>query len=106
MSSLALANHDQGAPYKFGVSVESKGFDEAPDCVLKAIQRLDWAAKVAIDSTMKMLPFLPHPGQDSPPGERRAYNELLILGYMEKDQINVSFSKLKRYWCPRTSSPG
>ncbi|KAK0628598.1 hypothetical protein B0T17DRAFT_588674 [Bombardia bombarda] len=53
-----LTRHFQqnfGARYKFGVSVQSKGFDEAPDVVLRALHRLVWAGKGAIAATTEML---------------------------------------------------
>ncbi|KAH8886697.1 hypothetical protein GQ53DRAFT_599597, partial [Thozetella sp. PMI_491] len=79
--------HNFGAPYKFGVAVQSSGFDSAPECVLKALHRLDWAAKMSVDATTEMISQLPHAGNDSPPSERQQYNELLVLGYMTDDEI-------------------
>lgn len=81
-----------GAPYKFGVTVESVGFDQAPDCILRALQRLRWAGRHAVQATANLL------GADSQLREYShadisvdfvEFNELLALGYMENDCINV-----------------
>lgn len=65
----------QGMPYKYVVSVDSKGFDEAPDEILRALGRLSWATEKAVASTG---------GDFLPP------NELLMLGYFEDMKIGVS----------------
>lgn len=62
-------------PYKYVVSVDSKGFSEAPDEILRALGRLSWATEKAVASAGDC--FL------SP-------NELLILGYFEDMKIGVS----------------
>jgi hypothetical protein len=86
-----LANTFQGARYKFGVSVQSKGFDEAPDVVLRALHRLIWAKKVAIPASNGLIQTLPKRlvGSSSLVEESNDFNELLALGYMEDDKINV-----------------
>jgi hypothetical protein len=62
-------------PYKYVVSVDSKGFDEAPNDMLQALGRLSWAAeKAVVSSGDKYLPP----------------NELLTLGYFEEMKIGVS----------------
>lgn len=61
-------------PYKYVVSVDSKGFDEAPDPVLRALGRLTWATEQAVTSAGDQ--FLPP-------------NELLMLGYFEDMKIGV-----------------
>ncbi|RDW62154.1 hypothetical protein BP6252_11587 [Coleophoma cylindrospora] len=61
-----------GAPYKYGVSVLSKGFDEAEPVIMKAVQRLTWAGKHAI--TDDIADFQP-------------FNELLSIGYFEGTHI-------------------
>ncbi|PYH92964.1 hypothetical protein BO71DRAFT_400122 [Aspergillus ellipticus CBS 707.79] len=61
-----------GMPYKYVVSVESKGFDEACSEILQALGRLTWATKQAVIDTGD--PFLPP-------------NELLLLGYFEDMKI-------------------
>jgi hypothetical protein len=64
----------KGAPYKYGVSVLSKGFDEAPEVIIKALKRLTWAGQQTV--TEKLEPFQP-------------FNELLSLGYFEDTSIGV-----------------
>ena len=61
-------------PYKYVVSVDSKGFDKAPDEILRSLGRLSWAEK-AVASTG---------GDFLPP------NELLMLGYFEDMKIGVN----------------
>ncbi|CAG8185575.1 unnamed protein product [Penicillium salamii] len=61
-----------GMPYKYVVSVDSKGFDEAPETMLQALGRLSWATEKAVMSSG---------GSYLPP------NELLTLGYFEEMKI-------------------
>ncbi|KAJ5673085.1 hypothetical protein N7507_002212 [Penicillium longicatenatum] len=61
-----------GMPYKYVVSVVSKGFSEAPDAILRSLGRLTWATKQAV--TAAGGAFLPP-------------NELLALGYFEGMKI-------------------
>ncbi|KAL4973844.1 hypothetical protein BDW66DRAFT_168322 [Aspergillus desertorum] len=61
-----------GAPYKYVVSVDSRGFSEACDSVLRALGRLTWATKNAVESQG---------------GTARNPNELLMLGYFEDQKI-------------------
>lgn len=62
-------------PYKYIVSVDSKGFDEAADEMLRALGRLTWATEKAVtDSGDEFLPP----------------NELLTLGYFDEMKIGVS----------------
>jgi 2OG-Fe(II) oxygenase superfamily len=61
-----------GAPYKYGVSVLSKGFDEAPSAIIKALKRLTWAGEQTV--TEDLEPF-------------HAFNELLSIGYFEDTAI-------------------
>lgn len=61
-------------PYKYVVSVDSRGFDEASDPILRALGRLTWATGQAV--TCAGDKFLPP-------------NELLILGYLEDMKIGV-----------------
>ncbi|KAB5547281.1 hypothetical protein GE09DRAFT_206578 [Coniochaeta sp. 2T2.1] len=85
-----LSRHFQqnfGAVYKFGVTVQSKGFEEAPDAILQAVQQLKWAGKTAmplahgfIRSTEGVITEL-HTGNVD-------FNECLALGYMSNDMIN------------------
>ena len=67
-------------PYKYVVSVDSKGFDGAPDEILRAFSRLSWATEKAVASTG---------------GDFLAPNELLMLGYFEDMKIGVSNVSLK-----------
>ncbi|OJJ48222.1 hypothetical protein ASPZODRAFT_140536 [Penicilliopsis zonata CBS 506.65] len=60
----------QGMPYKYVVSVDSKGFDEASDEILRALGRLSWATEQAVQ-----------PDEVLPP------NELLVLGYFNEMKI-------------------
>lgn len=62
-------------PYKYVVSVDSKGFDEAPNDMLQALGRLSWATEKAVVSS----------GDEYLPP-----NELLTLGYFEEMKIGVS----------------
>lgn len=63
----------QGMPYKYIVSVNSKPFEGAPDVIMNGLNRLTWAGKHAV-------------GKDY-----QGANELLALGYFEKQQIHVSY---------------
>ncbi|QKX61042.1 uncharacterized protein TRUGW13939_08188 [Talaromyces rugulosus] len=58
-----------GMPYKFVVSVDSKGFSEAPREIKYALGRLTWATQQVVGS------------------KAQAPNELLTLGYFEKMAI-------------------
>ncbi|KXX72819.1 hypothetical protein MMYC01_210501 [Madurella mycetomatis] len=82
-----------GARYKFGVSVQSKGFAEAPDVILRALQRLAWAKKVAVSRSNAFIKGLPGSfiGDHALVGESGDFNELLALGYMEDDKINAHY---------------
>jgi hypothetical protein len=53
----------------------SKGFDEAPAVILKALKRLTWAGEQAV--TENFEPF-------------HQFNELLSIGYFEDTAIGVS----------------
>lgn len=61
-------------PYKYVVSVDSKGFNDASDEILRALGRLTWATNQAVVSMGDN--FLPP-------------NELLLLGYFEDMKIGV-----------------
>ncbi|KAJ5495087.1 hypothetical protein N7539_000203 [Penicillium diatomitis] len=61
-----------GVPYKYVVSVDSRGFSEAPAEILTALGRLSWATKIAVGRSG---------GEYQPP------NELLALGYLEQMKI-------------------
>ncbi|KAK0661566.1 hypothetical protein QBC41DRAFT_382939, partial [Cercophora samala] len=89
-----LTRHFQqnfGARYKFGVSVQSKGFADAPAAILKALKRLDWAKNAAVSSATANLPEEYDLGDESLTNldaHNQRFNELLALGYMESDKIN------------------
>ncbi|KAF7587954.1 hypothetical protein BBP40_006493 [Aspergillus hancockii] len=61
-----------GMPYKYVVSVDSKGFNEAPNEVIGALGRLTWATEKAVEGTGDTF---------QPP------NEMLVLGYFEDMKI-------------------
>ncbi|AEO54781.1 hypothetical protein MYCTH_100011 [Thermothelomyces thermophilus ATCC 42464] len=79
-----------GARYKFGVTVQSKGFSEAPDIILRALQRLIWAKQVAVEHSNAFIKALDpkHVGKHAVVSNSGDFNELLALGYMEQDKIN------------------
>jgi len=78
------------------VAVQSKGFDEAPDVILRGLHRLIWAKKVAVDSANAYLGTVDQKwiGPHAVVPSSGDFNELLALGYMEQDKINVSYSIL------------
>ncbi|KAK3330470.1 hypothetical protein B0H66DRAFT_612078, partial [Apodospora peruviana] len=85
-----LTRHFQqnfGACYKFGVAVQSKGFDDAPDVVLRALHRLTWAGGAAVKAATDHLLRHNHEQNDEVV-RNNDFNELLALGYMENDRIN------------------
>ncbi|KAK3298414.1 uncharacterized protein B0H64DRAFT_353969 [Chaetomium fimeti] len=79
-----------GAKYKFGVTVQSKGLDEAPDVILRALQRLIWAKQVSVDKSNAFICALDQNtiGKHAIVPTDGDFNELLALGYMEDDKIN------------------
>jgi hypothetical protein len=81
------------------VTVQSRGFSQAPDVILRALHRLIWAKTVAVAASNAFIRTLDRGtrGQDSLVTNARDFNELLALGYMEDDKINVrlSFSCLR-----------
>lgn len=78
-----------GAKYKFGVDVQSKGFDEAPDSILQAVQRLKWAGRTAVPMAAQFIESSGLNGADIHDANVD-FNECLSLGYMEADRIKVS----------------
>lgn len=84
-----------GARYKFGVSVQSKGFDEAPDAILQAVQRLKWAGQTAVPMAAQFIESTGLTGADIHDANVD-FNECLSLGYMEEDRIKVSSYLLRR----------
>jgi hypothetical protein len=77
------------------VSVQSKGFAEAPDVVLRALQRLIWAKQVAVEKSNAFIGALDQKlvGERALVENSGDFNELLALGYMEDDKINVRYSQ-------------
>ncbi|EFQ26605.1 uncharacterized protein GLRG_02425 [Colletotrichum graminicola M1.001] len=63
-----------GAPYKFAVNVHSRPFSEAPDSLIGALKRMQWAGQKSVDMTSD-TDFVD-------------FNELLSIGYMEEDKIS------------------
>ncbi|KAL4810841.1 hypothetical protein BDV18DRAFT_2688 [Aspergillus unguis] len=61
-----------GLPYKYVVSVASRGFNEACDPILRALGRLTWATKSAVSNVGLAT---------------RDPNELLLMGYFEGQRI-------------------
>ncbi|RYP07948.1 hypothetical protein DL765_008969 [Monosporascus sp. GIB2] len=93
LRSEQVTSHFQsnwGAYYKFGVVVKrSKGFDEAPDAILKGLHRLTWAGKTAIDAAGKVaIEEGVAVSEGSAPAEFIPFNELLSLGYFETSVIH------------------
>lgn len=70
-----LTNHfatNWGAPYKFVVAQSTRGFNEAPAVIMKALKRLTWAGEQTLMDVGE--PFQP-------------FNELLSIGYFEDSHI-------------------
>ncbi|KAK5656211.1 hypothetical protein OQA88_4972 [Cercophora sp. LCS_1] len=96
-SQERLTRHFQqnfGARYKFGVEVQSKGFDEAPPVIMRALHRLVWASRQAIANTQLLVDKAKTPATgtptavaDLPTTMTNDFNELLALGFMEGDAI-------------------
>ena len=63
----------QGFPYKYIVAMESRGFSEAPLVIIEALNHITWAGKEAVKDSS----FNP-------------FNEMLTVGYMEKQEMRVS----------------
>ncbi|KAJ2904878.1 hypothetical protein MKZ38_006919 [Zalerion maritima] len=77
-----------GAKYKFGVTVASTGFEEAPDTILRATQRLRWAGERAIEKTVESFDENEDPGRDVLPSEFIQFNEMLSIGYFRDGKIS------------------
>jgi hypothetical protein len=76
------------------VSVQSKGFGEAQDVILRALHRLIWAKNAAVEKSNAFIGTLDK-GRTGPHALAESsgdFNELLALGYMEDDKINVRHS--------------
>ncbi|OIW31189.1 hypothetical protein CONLIGDRAFT_595382, partial [Coniochaeta ligniaria NRRL 30616] len=85
-----LSRHFQqnwGAKYKFAVDVQSKGFEDAPDTILQAVQQLKWAGTSAVPLASQFITQMGHSAADIPEANVN-FNECLSLGYMTDDRIN------------------
>lgn len=87
-----------GAPYKFAVNVHSRPFSEAPESIIGALKRMQWAGKQSIATTNKTIDaYAQQPGFseivpcDTLTSNFVDFNELLSIGYMEEDKISVSY---------------
>ncbi|KAI9711536.1 MAG: hypothetical protein M1820_002100 [Bogoriella megaspora] len=67
MNSFAL---NFGMPYKFVAATASKSFENAPKAINDARSRLNWAARCTVSE------------------DQKAFNELLVLGYLEDQSIS------------------
>lgn len=83
-----------GAHYKYGVSVGSKSFRDAPDPIIRALLRLRWAGHQVIEHARTSLSQLQDDGRvevaRSVGFDFVEFNELLALGYFKGNKINVS----------------
>ncbi|KZL86345.1 oxoglutarate iron-dependent oxygenase protein [Colletotrichum incanum] len=84
-----------GAPYKFAVNVHSRPFSEAPDSVIGALKRMQWAGHTSVDMTnnaMDAYAQMPDYSKmarcDTLTEDFVDFNELLSIGYMEEDKIS------------------
>ena len=72
----------------------------APDIILRILARLQWAGQTAAQATGAYINRLLEKGtirvgDDTPVNiEWENFNELLALGYMEKDEISVSTASI------------
>lgn len=63
-------------PYKYAVAVESESFEDCCQSIRSARSRLNWAGRYVAGSSR----------------QHQEFNELLALGYFEKQAIDVSLS--------------
>ncbi|KAK2048693.1 hypothetical protein LZ31DRAFT_515457 [Colletotrichum somersetense] len=84
-----------GAPYKFAVNVHSRPFSEAPDSLIGALKRMQWAGHTSVDmtnDTVDACAQLSKYSEMAPCGTLTEdfvdFNELLSIGYMEEDKIS------------------
>ncbi|KAK8067960.1 hypothetical protein PG996_007072 [Apiospora saccharicola] len=78
-----------GAFYKFGVFVDSVGFEDAPGTILKGLAQLDWAQAIGIAHLSEFIRELPTAYSDKSMSlKSEKFNELLALGYFEKSRIS------------------
>ena len=79
----------QGAKYKFGVPVDSEGFETAHPVVLYILHRLKWAAQMVISEAKRLTLDAGQATYGDISDPAGVFNELLALGFMEEDSINV-----------------
>lgn len=72
--------------------MQSKGFSEAPDAILQAVQRLKWAGRAAVSMAAEFIDSIGLDGADIHDANVD-FNECLSLGYMQDDRISVSSSQ-------------
>ncbi|KAI1873938.1 uncharacterized protein JN550_003207 [Neoarthrinium moseri] len=78
-----------GAPYKFGVMVDTTGFDEAPEEILRGVSQLTWAQGQIINAIdQKIQDDSIQYAATSMSLRSEPFNELLSLGYFEDCVIN------------------
>lgn len=73
------------------MTVESTGFDEAPDIILKAVQRLSWFGRQAVKNAAAVMETVPAEERILPT-EFVPFNECLALGYFSDSMISVGIS--------------
>ncbi|KAK6085320.1 hypothetical protein SCUP234_02868 [Seiridium cupressi] len=78
-----------GAPYKFGVFVDTTAFADAPEPILRSVSQLTWAQKEAIVATKeRFLQDGTRCSAESMSLKSETFNELLSLGYFESSKIS------------------
>ncbi|KAH0424541.1 hypothetical protein CcaCcLH18_11501 [Colletotrichum camelliae] len=79
-----------GAPYKFAVAIASKPFSEAPNSIIGALKRMQWAGRITVDKTSASFRDANiNAIQCGTISEEFVdFNEVLSLGYMEQDRIS------------------
>lgn len=82
----------KGAHYKFGVQVETRPLNKAPQPVLVALSQLIWAQEKILARVKELVDKegVGH-NKESMPLESQDFNELLVLGYFEKSSISVKY---------------
>ncbi|KAK8040511.1 hypothetical protein PG991_000299 [Apiospora marii] len=81
--------YNYGAFYKFGVFVDSVGFEDAPGTILKGLAQLDWAQSLGITHLSEFIRKLPVDYSDTSMSLKpETFNELLALGYFQGSKIS------------------
>ncbi|KAK6199672.1 hypothetical protein LQW54_009990 [Pestalotiopsis sp. IQ-011] len=78
-----------GAPYKFGVAVDTTAFSDAPEPILRGVAQLSWAQEKSIQKTRELFEkeTIGY-SKDSMSLKSENFNELLALGYFESSTIS------------------